>query len=264
MSDRRWISLDTTIFSHSLVGIEPAREYTRMEAWQWLIARAAWAGHNVRNKGKLIYLQRGQLPAARDYLAREWRWGAKRVRNFLDQLAAEGMILKGQSSGHFANIITICNYDRYQLGAVTAEAPKGQSGASVGPEQGQTFTKDNTNTSRESVPSERLYDLCCEAAGDVLCPIAKGTGMIAVSEVHGWLANGADLELDILPAIRITAKRAKDRGSVVRGWAFFGQAVAERRRARLAGLPTVRSPASGAVCATEEIRKMRLIAGAAA
>lgn len=263
MSDRRWISLDTAIFSHSLVGIEPAREFTRMEAWQWLIANAAWGGHNVRNKGSLIYLQRGQLPAARDYLAREWRWGAKRVRNFLDQLAAEGMILKGQSNGHYANIITICNYDRYQIRSAAADLAKGQSGASVGPEQGQTFTKDNTNTSRGSVPSQRLYDLCCEAAGDVLCPIAKGTGMIAVSEIHGWLADGADLELDILPAIRITAKRAKARGSVVRGWGFFGQAVAERRLARLAGLPTVRVP-SGAPSATDEIRKMQLIAGAAA
>lgn len=259
----RWISLDTDIFSHSLVGVEPTREFTRLEAWQWLIAHAAWKPHNVRNKGKLILLQRGQLPAARDFLAQQWRWRAKRVRIFLDQLTAGGMILKGQSKGHFANVITICNYDKYQLTVSAALDAKGQSRASVGPEQGQTFTKEDITTRAGKIGPARLYDLLCEAAGEVLCPMAKGMAMMAVSEPLGWLAAGADLKLDVLPAVQLVAKRAKQPGRV-RSWGFFAEAVADRKAARLSGLPAVRQGIPAEVRASDEIRKMRVLAGVAA
>ena len=109
----------------------------------------------------MVELQRGQALAARSFLAQKWMWGEKKVRLFLEFLQSENMIEMGQSKGRFANVITICNYDKYQsagenkgqfegqLGAGSGPV-EGQLGAGSGPVEGQTLTK-NTNTTNKKI-----------------------------------------------------------------------------------------------------------------
>ena len=145
-SRARWIRVAVTMLEHPVVGIEPNRSYSRYEAFQWLLTHAAFSDHRTRNKDKVVILQRGQVLVGRDHLAKEWRWSAKKVRNFLAQLQRENMIKMGQSEGHYANVATVCNYDKFQ----TAQKPKGQrvgqSGASDGPERGHTLGNNTKNT----------------------------------------------------------------------------------------------------------------------
>jgi hypothetical protein len=83
-------------------------------------------------------------------------------------------------------------------------------------------------------PAGLCEKLMVEANG-ALNPLAKGMGLQSVSEVIGWIQSGADVELDILPAVREVAHRARP-GSV-RAWSYFRGAVADYRARRELGLP---------------------------
>jgi hypothetical protein len=105
-------------------------------------------------------LDRGQLLAARGWLAKRWNWSEKQVRVWLAKLEALEMIglksgrqkgqqkeeQKGQQNHNTVAVLTICKYDIYQT-ARELEAlmqgqqkgqrkgqQKGQRGASEGPE----------------------------------------------------------------------------------------------------------------------------------
>lgn len=82
-----------------------------------------------------------------------------------------------------------------------------------------------------------LPDLIAEAGGVALNPTCPAT--MILSPVHGWLASGADLDLDILPTIRAIAATASPHS--IRTLTYFAGPVAKARDARLAGLPTVRA-----------------------
>jgi hypothetical protein len=148
MSCSRWIAVCADVFIHAALSHGP---FDRRSAWLWLIANAAWKSKRVNHKGKPLQLERGQVLAGRRHLAETWGWSEKQVRIFLDLLKSEKMIEGGQSNGHYANIITICNYDRYQTATDRANQSEGQSRASAGPEQGQTFTTSTTST-KEKIP----------------------------------------------------------------------------------------------------------------
>jgi hypothetical protein len=62
-----------------------------------------------------------------------------------------------------------------------------------------------------------------------------------LSEPSRWLANGCDLEKDILPVIR--ARAAKAPHGSIRSWGYFTQAVADAKAAREAPMPEGKKPA---------------------
>jgi hypothetical protein len=112
---------------HSVVGMgQPVRpadtargSYSKYEAWQDLLMEAQWKPFEVINRGKSVTLQRGQLMAARSWLADRWNWSEKTVRIFISQLEEEFMVRSDASTskgktGRYNNILTICNYDIYQ------------------------------------------------------------------------------------------------------------------------------------------------------
>lgn len=69
-------------------------------------------------------------------------------------------------------------------------------------------------------------------------------GLLNLATPQMWLANGCDLELDVLPAL--TAAGKKYSGKRIRDWGYFTGIVAEARAKRCAGLPdvTVAAPVS--------------------
>jgi hypothetical protein len=135
MTDERraWIKVCRKVFDHPVL----AGEFDRRSAWLWLIANAAWKDHEVPTRAGTVRLCRGQVIAGRDHLASTWGWTPKRVRSFLERIKVAGMIEVGQRDGQYANIITICNYEKFQASSTT-EGPtkgpaKGQRGANEGP-----------------------------------------------------------------------------------------------------------------------------------
>ena len=134
-------------------------EYSRRDAWVWLIENATWKPTRARVKGEMIDLERGELCFAQRFLAEKWDWSKSRVDRFLKLLAAEGMIevrtKNGATADHAAgqgqSIITICNYEKYQ-------APEGidrgndepQSGATSGQHRTKEETGNNTSEDKSS------------------------------------------------------------------------------------------------------------------
>ena len=134
-------------------------EYSRRDAWVWLIENATWKPTRARVKGEMIDLERGELCFAQRFLAEKWGWSKSRVDRFLKLLAAEGMIevrtKNGATADHAAgqgqSIITICNYEKYQ-------APEGidrgndepQSGATSGQQRTKEETGNNTSEDKSS------------------------------------------------------------------------------------------------------------------
>jgi uncharacterized protein YdaU (DUF1376 family) len=86
----------------------------------------------------------------------------------------------------------------------------------------------------EAEPRAReLNSVLCEAAG--ITDATKTAGLLSLSEPHAWLAQGCDLDLDILPTLRTIAARGKP----FRSWSYCSKAVLEARDRRLAPSPGV-------------------------
>jgi hypothetical protein len=109
-------------------------EFSRRDAWAWLIANAAWAPRTIKIKGEVVQIERGELCFAQRFLADKWGWSKSKTNRFLSVLRENGMIFMrskcgttagqqpdqhaGQqsdpSAGQGQAVITICNYDKYQ------------------------------------------------------------------------------------------------------------------------------------------------------
>lgn len=110
-------------------------EFSRGDAWVWLIENACWKPTKFDVKGKTITLERGQLCASRDYLAKVWGWSSSAVERFLTRLQTEQMI--GRETGQGKSIVTISNYAKYQdVGS--------QTGQETGQQSGQRSDRDRT------------------------------------------------------------------------------------------------------------------------
>jgi hypothetical protein len=87
--------------------------YSRALAWVWLIENACWKDRQVRVMGQTIWLKRGQLSHSERFMADKWNRTQAWVHRFLASLKSESMIASDDASGQ--NVITLCNYDKYQL-----------------------------------------------------------------------------------------------------------------------------------------------------
>lgn len=89
--------------------------FSRREALLDLIQQANYTeGKEVRIKGGVATLQRGQLVASVRFLALRWGWSTGKVAKVLDDFVRE------QRLTHINSTITILNYDEYQ-GIVNAD-----------------------------------------------------------------------------------------------------------------------------------------------
>ncbi|TWA74154.1 hypothetical protein FBZ82_101169 [Azospirillum brasilense] len=137
-----------------------AREpYCRRAAWVWLVEHACWKYERQNIAGKTVALRRGQLSFSLRFLAKAWGWDAEKVRRFCLRLADEKMIETESEAGQM--VITICNYDEYQVPVSPSEA-----GGEAVVRQHRGSSEANTNEgnkgNEESVralPGDALPDL---------------------------------------------------------------------------------------------------------
>lgn len=150
-------------------------EYSRRDAWGWIYANAAWSERRQRVVHSMTTLQRGQLVGGRRFLAEKWGWSEKRVRTFLNQLIRENMIKMGQCPDTNINIITVCNYSKYQdmrpSRGQTEGQTEGQERAKGGPDMGHNSNQDfnqiqkaKLSSAREKI-DEKLVSEFCEIVG---------------------------------------------------------------------------------------------------
>lgn len=108
-------------------------EYSERDAWIYLIGEAAFEDRKYRIKGKTTSLKRGQLTASIRYLTTIFKWSKGRTERFIKELKNWDMITV--ETGTVQNVITICNYNKFQ------GVPK-NSGTDMGQQRGKSWDSD--------------------------------------------------------------------------------------------------------------------------
>ncbi|NEV75519.1 GIY-YIG nuclease family protein [Rhodopseudomonas sp. BR0C11] len=109
MSSRGYVRLYRSIFAHEF--FRPP--FSDREAFMWLICEAAWRPRQRRVGQFLVALSRGEVAASLRHLAGVWGWKVGAVRSFLVRLERQEMARSRAEMG--VNIITVLNYEKYQL-----------------------------------------------------------------------------------------------------------------------------------------------------
>ncbi len=100
----------------------------------YLVLLANWRPGKRRYDERIYELERGQLVIGQRKLAEALDWSHKKVRTVLQRLNEEGMInqKRAQQGAQRAPVITICNYDKYQIQVDDEAQGEAQSGHKVG------------------------------------------------------------------------------------------------------------------------------------
>lgn len=98
-------------------------DFAESSAFVWMIIQAQWRTKKVRYKDRIIELERGQLALSTRDLARKMGWSQSRAQRFTSRLTDAAMI--GSHSGSGVNVITICNYNKYQIDPDVGGSPSG-------------------------------------------------------------------------------------------------------------------------------------------
>jgi hypothetical protein len=122
MSELGVFAVDRGIFDHPRLSGEP---YTKVQAFMWLVAEAAWKPHRRVIGGVVINLRRGQAACSVRFMAKKWDWTPARVQRFLATLKTDTMIDTAADTG--LTIITICKYDIYQRVSLPSDTPNDTS-----------------------------------------------------------------------------------------------------------------------------------------
>jgi hypothetical protein len=105
-------------------------EFSRRDAWAWLISQAAWKPATAKVNGLSVRIERGELCFSQRFMAEKWGWSKSRVDRFIQTLKAEGMLSgsdkqaicagqvagqhPGQVAGQPVHVLSVCNFDKYQ------------------------------------------------------------------------------------------------------------------------------------------------------
>lgn len=92
---------------------EEDRELSRWEAWIDMLQRAKFKPGIYVEKGYKVELNRGEFLASLRQLGRDWGWGTRKVRNFLDWATAENRV-SVVTETHLGTVYRVVKYASYQ------------------------------------------------------------------------------------------------------------------------------------------------------
>ena len=111
-----WIKLHRSMIAHWIWDFS---EPDKAMAWLDLLAHARHSDGQIKIKGSVITLKRGDIAMSQITLQKRWKWSQNKVKRFLKLLEKEGMI--ELSTNVHTSIISICNYNKYQEDERTSE-----------------------------------------------------------------------------------------------------------------------------------------------
>lgn len=147
MSERGVFAVDRGIFDHPTLTGE---KFTKVQAFMWLIAEAAWKPHRRAVGSAVVDLKRGQAACSLRFMAGKWGWEEPRVRRFLARLKTDAMIDASTDAG--VTVITICNYEIYQRVSLPSDAPTDAASDAAATQQ-RRKREDRENTEDPSLRS---------------------------------------------------------------------------------------------------------------
>ena len=106
-----YVKIHRTVWDHPVFN----GDYNQAGIFVWMINQAAWRDTEVRYRGCRVQLKRGQLCVSIRDISRKFGASKSTISRLLKRLESGTMVGQHRdSSGTPANIITICNYDKYQ------------------------------------------------------------------------------------------------------------------------------------------------------
>lgn len=105
---------------------------THRDAWIWMLERACWKPTRFKVGAQFVMLERGQLCVSVRQIATAVGCSKSAADRFLTRLEIGTMIER--QAGQFKNVITICNYGKYQD---EPEGARDKSGTVAGTRAGQ-------------------------------------------------------------------------------------------------------------------------------
>lgn len=124
-------------------------DMARLGAWVWMIGKACWKPTRFDVGGKIVTLERGQFCCSVREMAKAWGWSKSAADRFIQRLSDENMVIltrskTGTDSGTGRNIVTICNYSKYQDQSNDCGTPTGTAAGQQRDikEQGNKGTKE--------------------------------------------------------------------------------------------------------------------------
>lgn len=190
MSERGYICLDRGALDHEFFN---RKEHSEFEAWVWLLTEAAWKPRSRRLGDFMVTLKRGELVASFRHMMRVWGWSKGKVERFVARLKTETMIETHTATG--ISVITICNYDKYQIRPFEVGTP---SGTPAGTEAGQKrdTNGDNTETIKHlnketgiGAPAKRRRKAGVEI--ELPSDFSLDERNVAIAAVHGFVGANA-------------------------------------------------------------------------
>lgn len=111
-----WIRLYRSVFFHEFAD-EP---WDRITAWMYLVSLAAYKPYDAVYRRHVYHLERGQAAVVMSDFGAKAGWSKWRVKRFFDLLATKDMV--HVSSDSICCILTVSNYDKYQVGTLLESA----------------------------------------------------------------------------------------------------------------------------------------------
>ena len=124
------------------------KPFSMGQAWIDLLMLAEWCDKDAVCRGEVVHLKRGQVGRSILWLADRWGWSRKKVTHFLAILKAEKMATTESTTK--GTIITIGNYDKYQLEGTTKSTTK------VATEEQRKNTSKEIKEIKESINKENI------------------------------------------------------------------------------------------------------------
>jgi hypothetical protein len=201
-----WVATHRSIRNHPLVGygqpVKPANPrkgaYSRNEAWMDWVMSAAHGDTETRLQGVTVPLKRGQVAGSLTYYAARWNWTVKQVRGWKIQLQRHGMISvsegqtppseMGTRRDRLSDVITICNYNKYQTAAPREGTAKGRPPLEKGQESNNTKNKNSPlPLSGQGERAKVVLDLIQTASTPSPKALEALAAYNAAAERHGWV-----------------------------------------------------------------------------
>ena len=108
--------------------------FSYAQAWVDLLYWAFHSDGDFKWEGERYKLKRGQLGHTESFLMKRWKWSRGRLRRTIKKWQAGEQLTVHRSvhrsvhgTVHCRNVITICNYDQYQLPNSTGGTSNGTS-----------------------------------------------------------------------------------------------------------------------------------------
>jgi hypothetical protein len=151
-----------------------AEPFDKFHAWIDLLLMANHKENRTYVRGIQVDIKRGQVLASEDFLADRWRWSRGKVRRFLDALSSkkpneiddqnlvecsQGKTVQQtvqqivQHKNNVCTLLTILNYESYQLNGQTNGTAGGTASSTADGQQ--TDTPNNVKNEKESLTPDK-------------------------------------------------------------------------------------------------------------